>query len=80
MSLQYISDIEGNKTAVVIPIDEWNELKTKYPEIDSEVDELPQWQKDILDSRKHLLNDPSQWMSMEDFLKELEEEDANEEV
>lgn len=81
MSLQYISDVEGNKTAVVIPIDEWNEMKNKYPDIDeSSEDELPQWQKDMLDSRRHLMDDPSQLMSMEDFFKELEEEDANEKV
>ena len=36
MSLQYISDNTGKKTAVIIPISEWNALKSKYKNIDFE--------------------------------------------
>ncbi len=79
MSLQYISDVTGIRTAVVIPIEDWDMLKQKYPEINVDEGELPQWQKDILDSRRLLVNEPGQLMSMEDFLKELEEGD-NEEI
>jgi hypothetical protein len=30
MELQYLSDIRGNHTAVVIPIEDWNNLTEKY--------------------------------------------------
>ncbi len=30
MELQYLSDIRGNHTAVVIPIDDWNNLTETY--------------------------------------------------
>lgn len=33
MDLQYISDTEGRHTAVVIPIDEWNTITTKYQDL-----------------------------------------------
>ncbi|EHQ24729.1 hypothetical protein [Mucilaginibacter paludis] len=33
MSLQYISDNEGNHTAVLIPIDEWELLTSKYRDL-----------------------------------------------
>jgi hypothetical protein len=53
MKLQYISDSEGNTTAVVIPISEWNEIKAKHADIaDAENDyELPENAKTILDER-----------------------------
>ncbi len=33
MELQYISDISGNHTAVVIPIDEWNNITDKHQDL-----------------------------------------------
>lgn len=33
MSLQYISDDSGNHTAVIIPINEWNEITAKHEDI-----------------------------------------------
>jgi hypothetical protein len=32
MSLQYISDNNGNKTAVIISISDWNKIPQKYKE------------------------------------------------
>jgi hypothetical protein len=49
MSLQYLSDASGNRTAVVIPIDEWDGMRNKYPEIDTLDGGLAQWQKDLID-------------------------------
>lgn len=53
MKVQYISDNEGNTTAVVIPIDEWNEIKARHADIaEAENDhELPESAKAILDER-----------------------------
>jgi hypothetical protein len=53
MKLQYISDSEGNTTAVGIPIEEWNQMKAKHTDLaDAENDfELPEAAKAILDER-----------------------------
>jgi hypothetical protein len=55
MSLQFIHDNRGNTTGVFIPIEEWQDLKTKYADLQIEEDlnniELTSWQKDILDER-----------------------------
>jgi hypothetical protein len=33
MSLQYISDSAGHHTAVIIPIEEWNEITAKHEDL-----------------------------------------------
>ena len=35
MNLQYLSDIEGNHTAVVIPIEEWNIITANHQDLKS---------------------------------------------
>jgi hypothetical protein len=45
MSLQYVSDSFGLPTAVLIPIQDWNLLRKKHPDLDEMEGELPQWQK-----------------------------------
>lgn len=55
MTLQFIRDNKGNTTGVFIPIEEWQELKTKYNELVKEeaenVSDLSNWQKQIIDER-----------------------------
>lgn len=41
MNLQYISDDNGNKTSVIIPIDKWNKLLQDL--FVKKVDDIPQW-------------------------------------
>jgi hypothetical protein len=75
MSVQYVSDNTGQTTAVLIPIKDWNQLRKKHPDVD-EMEELPQWQKDVIDKRMLLLNQyPEGGTSLEDFLTELDRED-----
>jgi hypothetical protein len=33
MELQYISDNDGNQTAVIIPINDWNKITSKHQDI-----------------------------------------------
>ena len=47
INLQYLQDNNGNTTAVVVPIEDWNKFTEKY----NELKELPQWQKNIIDQR-----------------------------
>lgn len=79
MSVQYVSDRAGQTTAVLISIDDWNHLREKHPDVDELDNDLPQWQKDIIDERMLLLKQhPEQVTSLEDFLKELDKEDEEE--
>lgn len=80
MNLQYISDSKGNKTAVIIPINEWELITKKKSDLgkDSANNEIPQWQKEVVTERiqaikknKNLLIDEEQ------FWQELENEFEN---
>jgi hypothetical protein len=55
MTLQFIHDNRGNTTGVFIPIDEWQDLKAKYTDLQIEEAhnniELTSWQKEIIDQR-----------------------------
>lgn len=52
MSLQYLQNDKGETTAVLIPIEDWQRIKSKHPDITTDENmELPQWQKDLIDSR-----------------------------
>jgi len=48
MNLQYISDSKGQTTGVFIPINEWNELKSKYKNIEEEEVNAPEWHQDLV--------------------------------
>ena len=58
MNLRFIHDNKGNTTGVYISIEEWQNLKLKYSELQKEEAEnsleLSTWQKQIIDER---LND-----------------------
>jgi len=51
MSIQYISDGTGQTTGVFIPIEEWNQLKSKYKGIEKEEVEIADWHKKIVRQR-----------------------------
>ena len=54
MNLQYIFDKDGITTSVIIPIQDWEELKRKYSELEkeeSQMIDIPDWHKDIIDQR-----------------------------
>lgn len=51
MSVQYLSNKKGQVTAVQLPIDEWEFIKSKYLNVENLKQDLPQWQKDLIDAR-----------------------------
>ncbi len=51
MNLQYILDSKGQTTGVFIPINEWNDLKNRFKEIDREDIDIPDWHKDLVRQR-----------------------------
>lgn len=76
MSLQYISDSSGHPTAVIIPIEDWNGIRSKYPDVEKVEGDLPQWQKDLIDVRlKHIADHPDDLYPIEGLIEELNSED-----
>jgi inorganic pyrophosphatase len=72
LNLQYLQDNKGNTTAVVVPIEEWNKFTEKY----NDLEELPEWQKKMIDERlESYRKNPNDLVSMEEIEKILEEED-----
>jgi hypothetical protein len=72
MPLHYVSDNSGNTVAVQIPIDEWNRITEKY----AGIEDLPLWQKNIVDQRlQAVAENPGSIKNVDDLLKELDKED-----
>lgn len=73
MPLQFIHDYNGVTTGVIIPIEEWNRITEKY----TDLEELPTWQKDLIDKRLDFVkNHPNQLIPITDFIKELDRDDS----
>jgi len=73
MSLQYLSDENGQIVAVQVPIKDWETLRSKYPEIEAPVLDLPDWQKELLDSRlKAIEENPGRVLPIDSLIAELE--------
>lgn len=55
MALQFIQDVKGNTTGVFIPIEEWQDLKLKYSDLQVQeaagLATLLPWQKQMIDDR-----------------------------
>jgi len=76
MNVHYISDQFGNKTAAVIPIQEWNELQLKLEALDlDENGNIPEWHKDVLNERIAYYNEnPNSFLDAFSTLEEIEKE------
>ena len=51
MKLQVIQDGSGNNAGVFIPMEDWDLIKSAYPDITRLTHKLPKWQKDLIDER-----------------------------
>lgn len=56
MSIQYLSNEQGQITAVQLPIEDWEKIKNLYPEVESIDVSLPEWHKEVLDARLQSLS------------------------
>lgn len=73
MKLQYLSDSQGNTTAVVIPIDEWNDIKARHADLAIEDDsELSEDVKKMLDERI-ATESVSDFISVEEVQKRIKD-------
>lgn len=72
MKTQKIQDDKGRITGVFIPIKEWNKIKARYPEIDLFDEDIPQWEKDLIDQRlERIANNPDSLIPIEQLFEEL---------
>lgn len=70
MSLQYITDDKGQTTGVFIPIQEWDNLKSKYEGIEEDAYTVPEWQKEIV--RERIKNTkPEEYLSWEKVRQQI---------
>ncbi|MBC6401006.1 MAG: hypothetical protein GDA51_02795 [Ekhidna sp.] len=70
MNLQYIIDDKGQITGVFIPIQEWDNLKSKYEGIEEDAYAVPDWQKERI--RERIKNTkPEEYLSWEEVRQQL---------
>ncbi len=72
MKLQVLQDNFGNPTGIFMPIEDWNLIKNNYPDIENLSTDLPQWEKDLIDSRLDAIAKNTERLKpIESLLKEL---------
>lgn len=59
MKLQVLEDSNGKQTGVFVPMDDWTLIKRNYPDIENLDQELPVWEKELIDERLKAINDDS---------------------
>ena len=74
MRPQIIQDQNGKTTGVFIPIEDWENIKRRYPNIEKAEDDLSQWQKEIIDARLLDLKNPQKLKPIEHLFDVLDEE------
>lgn len=75
MKLQYISDSKGQTTGVFIPINEWNNLKSKYKGIEQDEVDIPEWHKDLVRQRlEDYRKNPDSALDFDSTMDDIEKE------
>lgn len=75
MNLQYITDDKGRTTGVYIPIKEWDNLRSKYQDIDKESPEVPEWHKETVRQRMDdYKNNPDQAVDFDAAMNDIEKD------
>lgn len=72
MKLQVLQDNFGNQTGVYVPMEDWTLIKNNYPDIETLEQELPQWEKDLIDERlEAIAKNPERLQPIESLFEEL---------
>ena len=75
MSLQIIQGGNGKPAGVFIPMNDWDVIKTNYPDIENVDSEIPDWQKQLLDKRlETIANNSNSIKPIEELFTELDSE------
>ena len=72
MTLQFLSDESGRRTAVQLSMEDWEKIKSRYPDIEDLSSDLPEWQKELLDIRlESARKNPERIRPGDELLEEL---------
>lgn len=72
MKLQVIQDGQGKDTGVFIPMNDWKLIKHNYPDIEAIDNDLPTWERDLIDQRLEAIEkDPGRLRPGDELLNEL---------
>ena len=72
MKLQVLRDNSGNQTGVYIPMEDWTLIKNNYPDIENLDQDIPQWEKDLIDGRMEAIaKNPEQIKPIGGLFEEL---------
>ena len=72
MKLQILQDSLGNETGVFVPMEDWALIKTNYPDIETVDQDLPQSEKDLIDSRlDSIAKNPNRLRPIAELFEEL---------
>ncbi len=75
MKTQVIQGYNGIPAGVFIPIEDWENIKKHYPNIENVGQELPLWQKDILEIRLLDVSNPEKTESISELFNVLDTDD-----
>lgn len=53
---QILKDKDGVSMGVFIPINDWEQVKRNYPDVEEITGDFPQWEKDFIDARLETAN------------------------
>jgi hypothetical protein len=72
MKLQMLQDNLGNQTGVYVPIEDWSLIKNSYPDIETLDQELPNWEKQLIDRRlESVSKNPERIKPINQLIEEL---------
>ena len=72
MKTQVIQDSKGIPSGVFVPMDDWEKIKAQYPDIEIADENMPQWEKELVDERlEAIAKNPERLQPFEKFLAEL---------
>ena len=74
MKAQIIENKDGTIAGVFLSIEDWNSIKKRFSGLEIVEENIPQWQKDILDVRLKDIENPDKLRDVEELLLFLDEE------
>lgn len=72
MKLQVLQDNQGRPTGVFVPMEDWTLIKTNYPDVENLDTDIPQWEKEMIDSRlEAIAQNPERLKPISGLIEEL---------
>jgi hypothetical protein len=72
MKLQVLQDNLGNEMGVYLPMEDWTLIKNNYPDIETVGQDLPQWEKDLINKRLNAIQaNPKRLRPINELFEEL---------